>query len=97
MVIANGVGSTYNALSKIMEGRKIGTFFSMAEKTGPSVEEQADDGNRCNVETLHKLRDAVLKFTSVRYFQHSANMFMYNSSCRCIALSVVTNILRFNV
>lgn len=46
VVIANGVGSTYNALSKIMEGRKIGTFFSMAEKTGPSVEEQADDARQ---------------------------------------------------
>lgn len=47
VVIANGVGSEYHALSKIMTGKKIGTFFSLAEKTGPSVEEQAEDGNIC--------------------------------------------------
>ena len=45
MVIANGVGAEYYALSKIMNGRKIGTFFSLAEETGPSVEEQAEEGN----------------------------------------------------
>lgn len=46
MVIANGVGSEFHALSKIMDGRKIGTFFSLAEKTGPSVEEQAEDARQ---------------------------------------------------
>ena len=45
MVIANGVGSEYHALSKIMSGAKIGTFFSLAEQTGPSVEEQAIEGD----------------------------------------------------
>ena len=47
MVIANGGGSEYHALSKIMSGSKIGTLFSLAEKTGPSVEEQAVDGKYC--------------------------------------------------
>jgi hypothetical protein len=28
-----------------MSGCKIGTFFSLAQKSGPSVEEQAMDGN----------------------------------------------------
>ncbi|XP_046850990.1 delta-1-pyrroline-5-carboxylate synthase-like isoform X2 [Xenia sp. Carnegie-2017] len=46
VVIANGVGSEYHALSKIMTGKKIGTFFSLAEKTGPSVEEQAEDARK---------------------------------------------------
>lgn len=45
VVIANGVGSEYHALSKIMSGSKIGTFFSLAEQTGPSVEEQAMEGD----------------------------------------------------
>ncbi|XP_028416297.1 delta-1-pyrroline-5-carboxylate synthase-like isoform X1 [Dendronephthya gigantea] len=43
VVIANGVGSEYHALSKILAGGKIGTFFSLAEQTGPSVEDQAEE------------------------------------------------------
>ncbi|CAB3990250.1 delta-1-pyrroline-5-carboxylate synthase isoform X2, partial [Paramuricea clavata] len=46
VVVANGVGSEYHALSKIMSGCKIGTFFSLAEKSGPSVEEQAMDARK---------------------------------------------------
>jgi hypothetical protein len=37
-----------------MSGGKIGTFFSLAQKTGPSIEEQAVEGNYVFVISLSR-------------------------------------------
>ena len=43
MVIANGTSSDY-VIRQVLDGRKVGTFFTMVEETGPSVENQAAGG-----------------------------------------------------
>lgn len=43
MVIANGTTSDY-VIRQVLDGRKVGTFFTMVEETGPSVENQAAGG-----------------------------------------------------
>lgn len=40
VVIANGTSSDY-VIRQVLDGRKVGTFFTMVEETGPSVETQA--------------------------------------------------------
>ena len=45
MVIANGTSTDY-VIRQVLDGRKVGTFFTMVEETGPSVENQAA-GGRC--------------------------------------------------
>jgi len=43
VVIANGTSSDY-VIRQVLDGRKVGTFFTMVEETGPSVENQAAGG-----------------------------------------------------
>ena len=43
MVIANGTSTDY-VIRQVLDGRKVGTFFTMVEETGPSVENQAAGG-----------------------------------------------------
>ena len=43
VVIANGTSSDY-VIRQVVDGRKVGTFFTMVEETGPSVENQAAGG-----------------------------------------------------
>lgn len=40
VVIANGTGSDY-VIREVLDGRKVGTFFTMVDEPGPSVENQA--------------------------------------------------------
>ncbi|KAM7435607.1 hypothetical protein ABFA07_014466 [Porites harrisoni] len=40
VVIANGTSTDY-VIRQVLDGRKVGTFFTMVEETGPSVENQA--------------------------------------------------------
>ena len=42
-MIANGTSSDY-VIRQVLDGRKVGTFFTMVEETGPSVENQAAGG-----------------------------------------------------
>lgn len=44
VVIANGTGEDYHIIRDIINGRNVGTFFTLAEKVGPSVEDQAGLG-----------------------------------------------------
>lgn len=43
VVIANGTGSDY-VIREVLDGRKVGTFFTMVDEPGPSVENQAAAG-----------------------------------------------------
>lgn len=43
VVIADGTSSDY-VIRQVVDGRKVGTFFTMVEETGPSVEKQAAGG-----------------------------------------------------
>lgn len=43
VVIANGTSSDY-VIRQVLDGRKVGSFFTMVEETGPSVENQAAGG-----------------------------------------------------
>ncbi|XP_068709914.1 delta-1-pyrroline-5-carboxylate synthase-like isoform X1 [Montipora capricornis] len=40
VVIANGTSSDY-VIRQVLDGRKVGTFFTLVDETGPSVESQA--------------------------------------------------------
>ena len=42
-MIASGTTSEY-VIREVLNGRKVGTFFTMVEETGPSVENQAAGG-----------------------------------------------------
>ena len=42
-MIANGTSSDY-VIRQVLDGRKVGTFFTMVEEVGPSVENQAAGG-----------------------------------------------------
>lgn len=46
MVIANGTSSDY-VIRQVLDGRKVGTFFTMVDEAGPSVEYQAAEGMTC--------------------------------------------------
>lgn len=43
MVIANGTSSDY-VIRQVLDGRKVGTFFTMVDEAGPSVDYQAAEG-----------------------------------------------------
>ena len=43
VVIANGTGSDY-VIREVLDGRKVGTFFTMVDEPGPTVENQAAAG-----------------------------------------------------
>ena len=63
MVIANGTSSDY-VIRQVLDGRKVGTFFTMVEETGPSVENQAA-GGLWNISHLVAVQMAV-KFSNVK-------------------------------
>ena len=44
VVIANGEFKESNLIRDIVSGRRIGTFFTQAEKVGASIEDQAAKG-----------------------------------------------------
>ena len=48
MVIANGKFKEINTILDIVHGKKIGTFFTVAENNGISVEDQAIKGSCLN-------------------------------------------------
>ncbi len=45
VVIANGDFKESNVIKKIVDGRRMGTFFTLAEKVGASIEDQAAKGD----------------------------------------------------
>lgn len=47
VVIANGEFKDANIIKHIVNGRRIGTFFTLAEKVGASIEDQAAKGMQC--------------------------------------------------
>ena len=62
-MIANGTSSDY-VIRQVLDGRKAGTFFTMVEETGPSVENQAA-GGLWNILHLVAVQMAV-KFSNVK-------------------------------
>ena len=44
VAIANGCGTDYHAIRDIINGRRVGTFFTLAQEVGPSVQDQASKG-----------------------------------------------------
>ena len=49
VVIANGEFKDANIIKDIVYGRRIGTFFTLAEKVGASIEDQAAKGSTCHM------------------------------------------------
>ena len=49
VVIANGEFKDANIIKDIVNGRRIGTFFTLAEKVGASIEDQAAKGSTCHI------------------------------------------------
>lgn len=72
VVIANGTGSDY-VIREVLDGRKVGTFFTMVDEPGPTVENQAAAGtSECT--SVHVI--VILLFTLpwlVRKWEQQAN------------------------
>lgn len=85
VVIANGTGEYYHTIRDIIDGRKLGTFFTMAKESESSVEDQASKGAR-----HHKCIVHTSPYKSTVYFSAPGHL---SFSCLGVIVFVIFALL----